>query len=59
MEEGSPAASHLVSWSGWKSLLNTVKAVKMGVRKRKTVGGADNKGGSEISEHLKSPGGCF
>lgn len=39
----SPAASHLVSWFGWKSLLNRAEAVEVGVRKGKTVGGADNK----------------
>lgn len=38
MEEGSPAASHLVSWSGWKSLLNTVEAMEGGGEGREDSG---------------------
>lgn len=45
MEEGSPAAFHPLSWSDWKSLLNTVE---VRVRKGKTVGAAEVKGESGI-----------
>ena len=56
MEGGSPAASHPVLWSDWKSLLNTVE---VRVRKGKTVGGAEIKGESGISEHITSVRGCL